>query len=261
MSWNLFLKEMKRNRNRFLIWAVVIVLFIAFTSALLPTMIGSSAVTVSYLKIFPKAMLDAFGMDLSTWGSLLGMYATYHVFYSLLFGSIFAISLGGEILAKEEGRKTADFLLTRPLGRSEIVATKLVVLVVYDLCLNIVIAATGWVGLAAVGSQDWSRGAFLVLTLLFGTLGLFVSVLGKRGRSFTGVGTGIVLAAYFIDVFAKASDKVRDLGWVSPFRYVDTHVTASGYGLEWWRVLYLAGLSVILCALTFVIYRRKDILV
>jgi ABC-2 type transport system permease protein len=246
----------------------VIVVSILVTTALIPTMLAASSVTTSYLKMFPKSMLDAFGMDLSSWASLLGMYATYHVFYALLFGGVFAVSLGGEILSKEESRKTAEFLLTRPLRRSQIVASKLAVLVVYDICLNVVIAVTGWVGLTAFGGQGWDHRAFLVLnfesllfTLLFGALGLLVSVLGKRGRSATGVGTGIVLAAYFIDAFAKASAKVRDLGWLSPFRFVDTRVTVSGYGIEWWRVLYFVGLSVALCALTFVVYRKKDILI
>ena len=268
MSLVLFLKEIKRNRNRFLAWATAIASFSIITSAMLPTMVGGAAATTSYLKMFPKSLLDAFGMDLTTWSSILGMYTTYHVFYSLLFGGVFAISLGGDILSKEESRKTADFLLTRPLRRGSIVASKLAALVLYVVCMNVVVAATGWVGLSVFSGQPWSQRAFfvlnfesLLLSLLFGSLGLFISVLGKRGRTSSGVGTGLILGAYFIDAFAKASAKFRDLGWVSPFRYVDTRVTSPAYGVEWWRVLYLVGVPVLLCALTFAVYRRKDILV
>jgi ABC-2 type transport system permease protein len=212
MSWNLIQKEIGRNRNRFLMWLVLIGLFMLFTMMMIPTMLSASSVTASYLKVFPKAMLDAFGMDLSTWGSMLGMYATYHVFYSLVFGGIFAISLGGEILAKEENRKTADFLLTRPLSRSQIVASKLAVLVLYILLMDVAITVMGWVGLALSSTQPWSRRALLVLnlqsfllTLFFATLGLFLSVLGRRGRSLAGVGTGIVVGAYFLDGLDRKS--------------------------------------------------------
>jgi ABC-2 type transport system permease protein len=264
----LFLKEMKRNRGRFAAWAATMAAFIVITSAMIPTMLGGAATTASYLKMFPKSMLDAFGMDLTSWSSTLGMYATYHVFYALLFGGVFAISLGGDILSKEESRKTADFLLTRPISRSTVVASKLAALVAYVLAMDVVVAATGWISLSAFSSQPWSRHAYLVLnvessllSLLFASLGLFISVLGRRARSSTGVGSGVILGAYFIDAFARASAKYRDLGWLSPFRFVDTRVTAPDYGVEWWRVLYLAGVPILLCALTFAVYRRKDILV
>lgn len=268
MSLALFLKEIRRNRNRFVAWAAAIASFSIVTTAMLPTMVGGAAAATFYLRMFPKSLLDAFGMDLTTWSSILGMYATYHVFYSLLFGGVFSVSLGGDILSKEESRKTADFLLTRPLPRSSVVASKLAALVLYIVGMNVVVAATGWVGLSVFSSQPWSRSAFLVLNfeslllcLLFGSLGLFISVLGRRPRTSMGVGTGMILGAYFIDAFAKASAKFQAFGWVSPFRYVDTRVTSPDYGVEWWRVLYLMGVPVLLCALTFALYRRKDILV
>jgi hypothetical protein len=72
MSLALFLKEIKRNRSRFLAWATAIASFSIITSAMLPTMVGGAAATTSYLKMFPKSLLDAFGMDLTTWSSILG---------------------------------------------------------------------------------------------------------------------------------------------------------------------------------------------
>jgi ABC-2 type transport system permease protein len=267
MSANLIGKEIRRNRNRFIMWLAIIEGFMAFSLAMLPTMLGSSTLVTTYLGMFPKQMLSAFGMDLSSWGSLLGMYSTYHVFYAMVFGGIFAVSLGGDILAKEENGKTADFLLTRPLSRNRIVASKLVVLVLYVTLLCVCITATGWIGLAVSSKEPWSVMAFLALNLqswllclLFAGLGLLISVLGNRSRPSTGIGTGVVLGAYFLDALARAFEKAKDAGWASPFRFVDTVVTAPGYHLEWWRLLYLAGLPVLFCVLTFVRYRRKDIL-
>ena len=46
----------------------------------------------------------------------------------MVLGSIFAIVLSSNILLKEEYNKTAEYLLTRPLTRSEIFFSKLAVI-------------------------------------------------------------------------------------------------------------------------------------
>ena len=60
--------------------------------------------------------------------SVLGFYAVNNVIYMMVLGSIFAIVLSSNILLKEEYNKTAEYLLTRPLTRSEIFFSKLAVL-------------------------------------------------------------------------------------------------------------------------------------
>jgi len=77
----------------------------------------------------------------------------------------------------------------------------------------------------------------------------------------TGAGIGIVLACYFIDALSRAVEKAQGIGYASPFRFVDIDVLSPDYGFTWWRVLYLAGAAGLLFALTFAVYRRKDILI
>jgi ABC-2 type transport system permease protein len=98
-------------------------------------------------------------------------------------------------------------------------------------------------------------------TLLFGAIGLFLSILIKRGRNITSVTMGIVLGAYFIDAVSKISRQTYVIGYISPFKFIDQDVLRPGYGFEWWRLLYLIGLSVILIGSAMRIYNRKDILI
>ena len=72
---------------------------------------------------------------------------------------------------------------------------------------------------------------------------------------------GIVLGGYFIDAVSKITRETNVIGYLSPFRFVDNDVLRAGYGFEWWRLLYLIGLSLVLAGLSMVIYKKKDILI
>jgi len=97
--------------------------------------------------------------------------------------------------------------------------------------------------------------------LTFGAIGLFLSLLIKRGRPITNISIGIVFGGYLIEILSKVTASVDKFGYLSPFKFMDSGVLRPDYGLEWWRVLYFLGVSIVLIALTFVIYRNKDILV
>jgi ABC-type transport system involved in multi-copper enzyme maturation permease subunit len=51
------------------------------------------------------------------------------------------------------------------------------------------------------------------------------------------------------------------IGYLSPFKFVDSTVMRPDYGLDWWRVLYFVVLSLLLFGLTLWKYRKKDILI
>lgn len=268
MNWNLYFKELKRNRSRFIIWTLLVVCFILFTISIVPSMLQDRAQLENFLQIYPEALKKAFGMDPETWSSPLGIYVTYHVFYSYLLGGIFSITFAVEIISKEESRRTAEFLLTRPVTRSEVVASKASAFFSYLLAFNLAEICAGLIGLVGFFGSDFDFKAVLslgffgfIFTALLGSLGLFLSLLIKRGRTLVGLGTGLVLIAYILDTFAKAAEKVSFLRWASPFKFADFSVLQGSYGFDWWRLLYFLGLSALFIFLTFAIYRRKDIYV
>lgn len=264
---NLYAKEMKRNLKRFLIWVGATAALILFTLALVPTMTKSAETVRAYLDVFPEVFRKAFGIDFDTWSNVLGIYVTYFVFYDLVMGGIFSIYLAMDILAKEENRKSADFLLARPITRVGVVGGKALAHLSYVFLFNLGATLTGYIGMEIFKTSPYPAGPYFILctygflfTLLFGGLGFFISILVKRGRSMTGAGIGVVLACYFIDALSKAVEKAEGIGYISPFRFVDIEVLSPDYGFTWWRLLYLIGVPALFFALTFAVYRRKDIL-
>ena len=81
-----------------------------------------------------------------------------------------------------------------------------------------------------------------------------------RARSLTGPAIGIVLGFYLLDIVAKLTERYGAIGWVSPFKWVDTAVTRAGYGLEPWRVACFAALLGATSVTAALVWRRKDIL-
>jgi hypothetical protein len=64
---------------------------------------------------------------------------------------------------------------------------------------------------------------------------------------------------YFVFTISKITESVAKIGYLTPFKYVDTNVIAPGYRMEPVSLVYFIGISVTLLILSYRIYLRKDI--
>jgi ABC-2 type transport system permease protein len=264
--------EMKRNRTSMIIWAVLLAALIVLGMSFFPVIMQGEA--LQQLQGFfetpwMKSWMEALGATPDILTNILGFYATRNALFIVLMGNFFAVLLGGRILAQEEYEKTAEFLLTRPVTRTEVLGGKLAILVTGVTIITAVIFAFGYASLELFkGDSEYRLAAFLVHTFysfllmqLFGAIGLFLSLLMKRARPMTTAGIGIVAGTFFLDMVSRFAKSADWIGYLGPFKFMDSEVLRPEYGLIWWRVLYFAGLTLLLWALSFAIYRKKDILI
>ncbi|MGB8490603.1 MAG: ABC transporter permease subunit [Bacteroidales bacterium] len=269
MNRNLFFKELKRNALSLIIWMSVITLLICLTMSIYRTFIANQSKVMGMLSLIPKGMLQFKGIsDVSELLSPLGFYAVNNVIYMLVLGSIFSIVLSSNILLKEEYSKTAEYLISRPLTRSEIFLSKLAVVFVNVFLMNVVASGAGFTCIEIVKNAPFSIKAFLILSLytfllniMFGAAGLFLSAMIKRPKPITTFCIGLVLIMYFIYTLSKITEGASKIGYLSPFRYVDLEVTSPGYRLESGDLAFFLGISVILLAVSFRLYSRRDIFI
>jgi ABC-2 type transport system permease protein len=267
MNRNLFLMEMRRNLLSLMIWMVIITLLISVTMSVYPTFMGNQSKILGMLSLIPKSALQFKGIsDFIDLLLVLGFYAANNVIYMMLLGSIFAIVLASNILLKEEYNKTAEYLLTRPLTRSEIFFSKLAVVFLYVFLLNLVTSLAGFISMGLVQKGPFSIKAFLILSLytlllniLFSAIGLFLSTLVKRPKPITIFCIGLVLIFYFIYTISRITESVSKIGYLSPFKYVSTDAINPAYRLDSWYLLYFIGISLLLTGFSFRLYTRKDI--
>jgi ABC-2 type transport system permease protein len=267
MNINLFLKEMQRNSLSLLLWMIVITLLISVTMSVYPTFLENQSKVMGMMSLVPKGALQFKGIsNFSDLISVLGFYAVNNVIYMMVLGSIFAIVLSSNILLKEEYNKTAEFLFTRPLTRHEIFFSKLAVIFLHIFMLNLVTALAGLIGMELVRKGPFSIRAFLILSvytlllnILFGAIGLFMSTLVKRPKPITALSIGLVLIFYFIYTLSKITESAAKIGFLSPFKYVNIDAVNPAYGLNSWHLLYFIGISFLLIAISYRLFTRKDI--
>ena len=131
MNGNLFKMEIRRNSFSLILWTIVIAVLITLTMSVYRTFIENQSKVMGMFSLIPKEVMQFKGIsNFNDLLSVLGFYAVNNVIYMMVLGSIYAIVLSSNILLKEEYNKTAEYLLTRPLTRSEIFFSKLSVLLV-----------------------------------------------------------------------------------------------------------------------------------
>lgn len=269
MNSNLFLKEMKRNSVSLITWMIVLILLISVTMAVYPTFMANQSKIMALLTIIPKGALQFKGIsDFNALLSVLGFYAANNVIYMMVLGSIFSIVMASNIILREEYEKTAEFLLSWPVSRNEIFLGKTAVLFLDIFLLNFVTALAGFIWMEFMKSAPFSIGAFFLLSfytfllnVLFGAIGLFLSTMVKRAKPITTFSISLVLIFYFIDTLSKITQGISKLGYLSPFRFGDINAVSPGYSLNYFNLLYFAGFTLLLIALAWSNYRKKDIYV
>lgn len=268
MNRNLLSKDLKKNFKMFLGWSFAAILFIGITLGVYSTMKESMTMITALYATLPASIMKALNFGEEQWNTMLGFYSTYFVYYVPLMGGIYAYHLGGRILALEEQHKTAEFLLSRPLSRNAIVASKLVVCTIFILGYNLLVYIMGLISCGLASKWDYNIPDYTILhvygvmhCLFIGYLGFFISVMMKKAKSALMIGIGIVMGSYIFDMVIRITDKVQFLSYLTPFKYMRIDVISPDYKLDLWRLLVLFGASLILIILSFLRYRRKDILI
>lgn len=267
MNSNLFLKEMRRNASGLLLWMIVIILLITVTMSFYRTFIENQSKIMGMMTIIPKSALQFKGVsDFNDLFSVLGFYSVNNVIYMMVLGSIYSIVLSSNIVLKEEYNKTAEYLMSWPMFRSEIFFTKMAVIFTNVFLLNLITSLAGLISIEAVKNGPFNVTSFLILSLytfllnfLFGAIGLFMSTIVKRPKPITTFSIGLVLIFYFLFTLSKITESAAKIGYLSPFKYASTDALNPAYKLEPWNLLYFAGISLLLVMTSFKIYKRKDI--
>ncbi len=267
LNKNLLLKEIRRNAVSLMMWTLVICLLVCVTMGIYPVFLKNQSKILGLMTILPNEVLQFKGISsVNDLMSALGFYSVNNIIYMMVLGSIYATVLGSGILLKEEYNKTAEYLLTRPVTRSEIFLSKLSILLLNVFILNLVTSLAGFITLELAKNSPFSIEAFMILSLytfllnlLFGATGLFLSVLVRRARPITTPVIGLVLILYFVFTISKITEGISKIGYLSPFRFADTNVTRAGYAINGWNLLYFLGITILLIGSAFRIYRRKDI--
>ncbi len=259
-----FFHELKRGRIAFAIWTGVIAFMVIVCMALFPEMKEQMA-GINDLFANMGSFTAAFGMDVVSFGEVMGFYAIECGNILGLGGAFYAALLGITALAKEEKEHTAEFLLTHPVTRFSVACQKLAAVFAQLLVMNLLVVAVALVSFRMIGEPLKTEeflllhGAFLVMQLEIAGICFGISAFVKG--SGLGLGLGLAAVLYFLNIIANISDQAKVLRFITPFAYAEASkiVADARIDMELLGIGVLYGMIAVIVGIGY--YRRKDIAV
>jgi ABC-2 type transport system permease protein len=242
----------------------VAALLLVFTS-LFSSFAKDAALLNQMMANFPKPLLAAFGMtgiDLST---VLGYFGFVFLFVQICL-AIQAASYGFALVSIEEREWTADFLLTKPVGRTQILTSKLLAALGALAITDAIVWISTFASLGLFrGDMTYDSTRLLVLLtsivgvqLFFLTVGLVVSLLVKRIRSVTPYAMGLGFGMYVLSAFGgMLGESVLEL--VTPFKHFDPNYIIQHGAYDVPLVLISVVVTIASLVGSYMLYTRRDI--
>ncbi len=262
---NIFIHEFKTKFRSVLIWSGSIVLLMLVFLSLFEAFAEQSAMVEEMMAAFPKELLIAFGMTDMDWSTILGFYGLLFTFTQICL-AIQAANYGVGLVSIEETEWTADFLLSKPVGRVHIMTSKiLAALACLGITQGIIWAASfPLVDLFSQG-QDYALQPLVLLLLsmtifqlFFLTVGMLISLLVKRVRNVLPFSMALVFGLYILNAFGgMIGDKSLEV--LSPFQhFAPSSIIKNG---AWDMPLVIISIAAIVIATIacYILYPRRNI--
>ncbi len=192
MSATIYLHEFRARFRSVIIWSVSVAAIIFLFFSIFPGFAAQADLVNSLFSKFPPALLEAFGMQNTDLSTVLGFYSFIFVFVQLCL-AIQAGNYGFGLVSIEETELTADFLLSKPVSRAQVMTSKLLAALTSLTITNLVVWVVSFISSGAFnGGRAYDTGTLVLLLvsiiifqLFFLAVGLVISLLVKRVRSVT----------------------------------------------------------------------------
>jgi ABC-2 type transport system permease protein len=265
MRMNIFRLEFKMQLRSVVTWSVAVAALIFVFVSLFSSFAADAALLNEMMANFPEQLLTAFGMNGVDLATILGYFSLAFLFVQVCL-AIQASNYGFGLVSIEEREWTADFLLTKPVGRTQILTSKLLAAVSGLIITEMVVWIASIVCIHLFkGDATYETNVLLLLLLsvvpfqlFFLSVGLVLSLLVKRVRNVTPYAMALGFGMYVLSVFGDMLGE-STLEKLTPFKHFEPNyiIRHGAYDLP----LVLISIAVILISLvaSYVLYTRRDI--
>jgi ABC-2 type transport system permease protein len=265
MNANIYKHEFRTRLKSVVIWSLALTVLVAFYFSMFPIFADQAALMNEFLARYPQELRAAFGMDRMDLSTVLGFYSFIFMFVQLCL-AIQASNYGFGLVSIEESELTADFLLSKPVSRTQVLTSKLLAALTSLTITNMVVWVSSFAAISLFrGQREYEPRTLLLLLLsivifqlFFLSVGLVISLLVKRVRSVTPYALGLGFGTYVLSAFSGVFGDVK-LEYITPFKHLDpTYIVQHG---AYNTPLVLLNVAVTLVALvvSYWLYTRRDI--
>lgn len=265
MNSNIYVHEVRTRIRSVITWSVAVAAIIFLFFSLFPAFASQADLLNSIFSRMPPALLEAFGMQNSNLSTVLGFYSFIFVFVQLCL-AIQAGNYGFGLVSIEENELTADFLLSKPVSRGQVMTSKLLAALTSLAITNLAVWAVSFIALGMFNGGRSYVTSTLVLLLLsivifqlfFLAVGLAISLLVKRVRSVTPYSLGLGFGAYVLSAFSAVLVEVK-LEYITPFKQLDPAYIVRNGAFNTPLILVNVAVTIVALAASYWLYIRRDI--
>ena len=265
MSATIYLHEFRTRLKSVVIWSLSVAFLIVFFSAMFPIFADQAALMNEFLAKYPQELQAAFGMDRMDLATVLGFYGFVFIFVQLCL-AIQAGNYGFGLVSIEENELTADFLLSKPVSRTQVLTSKLLAALTSLTITNLAVWVVSFTAIELFrGGNEYEPGTLILLLfgivifqLFFLSVGLAVSLLVKRVRSVTPYSLGLGFGMYVLSAFSGIFGDVK-LELVTPFKHLDAPFIVQHGAYDTPLVLLNVTVTLVALAASYWLYTRRDI--
>ena len=265
MNANIYRHEFRTRLKSVIIWSLGIMFLLTFFFAMFPIFADQAALMNEFLARYPQELRAAFGMDKMDLSTVLGFYGFVFLFVQLCL-AIQASNYGFGLVSIEENELTADFLLSKPVSRTQVLTSKLLAALTSLTITNLAVWATSFIAIELFrGEREYKVGTLLlvllsivIFQLFFLSVGLVISLLVKRVRSVTPYGLGLGFGMYVLNAFSGVFGDVA-IELITPFKHIDPTYILTESAFDVPLVLLNVAVTVVALAASYWLYTRRDI--
>lgn len=265
MNANIYKHEFRARLRSVAIWSLAVTALLVFYFSFFSVFADQAALMNEMLARFPPEMRAAFGMDKRDISTVLGFYSFIFLFVQLCL-AIQAGNYGFGLVSIEESELTADFLLSKPVSRAQVLTSKLLAALTSLTLTNLVVWASSFAAIALFrGEHEYEpRTLFLLLfsivifQLFFLSVGVAVSLMVKRVRSVTPYALGLGFGSYVLSAFSGVLGEVA-LELLTPFKHLDAASIVKQGAYDMPLVLLNVTVTLVSLAVSYWLYIRRDI--
>ena len=262
----MFKREIKINLKSFIIWTSILIGLFLVVFLVYPSIVNSENMEMmdEMMEMFPKEMLKAFNMDISSIDTVFGWLKTEGFVFVLLITGVYSGILGSNILLKEESDKTIEYLNSVPVTRKKIVLTKILCGILYITLMIAIVGLFNFIGLSLSGDFDKKSYLLLSITPIFSSIVifavcLFLSTFTHKTKKTMGISLGIVFASYFLQIISEMGESTEFLKYISIFTISDIRNVIINVSINPLMVILSIGITAIFMGLTIVHYEKKEL--
>jgi ABC-2 type transport system permease protein len=261
---NILRHELRLSFRSWLYFTIGMLATFAIFAAFFSAFKSDTAVLYKLIQNFPPEFKAAFGFADVDLAEAIG-YLSFIIGYIVLVGAVFGMKQGLSLLSEEVRVKTADFLLSKPVRRGQVVTAKLLAALVTIAAQNLIFYTLSLALIPALVKEPFDNMVFALLSfsiffvqLFFVGIGMLIASALQKLKSVMPVTLGVVFF-FFIVESINQSLLEKKLTYLTPFSYFKGSGILKSRSYDMTYLLVDLAVFLVSVLLSYWIYQKKDI--